>query len=109
MAITSPAAIRYCNEVLRPLAEKLRDVFEDVARAEQAWTDEIGALIPNDAAQILDDGREAQGVSRLTGQEINSLRAVLAQLKTLRSGVAVTTLANVDTRVGRACVRTLRS
>lgn len=109
MAITDPRAIRFCNETLRPLAERLRDVFEDVARAEQAWTDEIGALIPNNAADIVDDGRVAQGVSILNGQEVNSLRAIFLQLKNLRAGSAVTSIANVDTRVGRACVRLLRS
>lgn len=109
MAITDPRAIRYCNEVLRPLAERLRDVFEDVARAEQAWTDEIGALIPNDAAQTVEDGRASEGVSVLTGAEVNACRAVFLQLKNLRSGSAVSTLASVDTRVGRVCVRSLRT
>lgn len=109
MAITDARAVRFCNETLRPLAERLRDVFEDVARAEQAWTDEIGALIPNDSGQVLDDGRVTQGVSILNGQEINSLRSVFLQIKNLRAGSAVTSLTNVDTRVGRACVRLLRS
>ena len=106
MPITDPRAIKYTNEVLRPLAEKLRDVLEDIARAEQTWTDEVGALMPN-TADVLEDGRDAEGVSRLTGAEINSLRAVFVQMKNLRAGSAVTTLANVDTRIGRACVRTL--
>lgn len=108
MPITDPRAIKYANEVLRPLAEKLRDVNEDIARAEQHWTDEVGALCPN-TSDVLEDGRDAEGVSRLTGAEINSLRAVFVQMKNLRAGSAVTTLANVDTRIGRACVRTLRS
>ena len=108
MAITDPRAIKFTNEVVRPLAERIRDVLEDVARAEQSWADEVGALIPN-TADVLEDGRDAEGVSRLTGAEINSLRAVFVQIKNLRAGSAVTSLANVDTRIGRACVRSLRS
>jgi hypothetical protein len=108
MPITDARAIKYSNEVLRPLAEKLRDVNEDIARAEQQWLDEVGALMPN-TADVLEDGRDAEGVSRLTGAEINSLRAIFVQMKNFRAGSAVTPLANVDTRIGRACVRTLRS
>ncbi len=108
MAINDPRAIRYCNEVLRPLAERVRSLLEDVERAEQAWRDEIGVLIPNDANEAVLDGRENEGVSRLSGQEVNAVRAVFTQLRTLRLGSATTALANVDTRIGKVCVRTLR-
>lgn len=108
MAITDARATRFMNEVGRPIAERVRDLIEDARRAEQAWRDEIGALIPNDAGVALDDGREAEGVSRLNGQEINSARAVWKALVDLADGNAVATLANVETRLGKLAVRTLR-
>lgn len=109
MAITDPRAIKFCNEFVRPLSERIRDLFEDVARGNQVWADEIAALIPNDANEILQDGRTAEGVTILDGSEINSNRAIWVQLANLRSGAAVTSLANVDTRLTRACVRALRT
>jgi hypothetical protein len=109
MAITDPRAIKFSNEVIRPISERMRDLFEDIARADQAWRDEIGALIPNDSAEILNDGRTAEGVSILDGAEINSIRTVWKNIADFRSGVATAAVPNIDTKLTRACVRTLRS
>ena len=109
MPITDPRAVKFANEVVRPLSEKLRDVFEDIARANQAWTDEVQPLIPNDVNEVLQDGRTAEGVTTLDGQEINAIRSIWVQLANFRAGSAVTSIASVDTKLTRACVRTLRS
>lgn len=103
MAITDPRAVQFSNEVVRPLSERLRQLKEDIERAKLRWTDEVAALVPNDAAQALDDGREAQGVSRLDGAEINAIAADLNAYATwfdARTGM--------ESRLAKASVRTLR-
>ena len=90
------------------MCEKARDLMEDCIRFKQAWTDEISDLIPNAAGDVLQDGRESEGISRLDGQEITRIKGVMFALLDLKEGSAVTAVSSFDTKVGKACVRTLR-
>jgi hypothetical protein len=99
MAITDPEAIRYANESIRPLSEQLRALVFQLEALEEA-VDRIMPMIPNDATEIVEDGREAEGISRLTGADVHALVQVRA---------AVLNLVTPEIRdvVLKACVRPL--
>ena len=80
MAIDDPRAIKFINETLRPLAEKTRALGAEYLAAATAWQVAIGALVPNDTTPV-DDGREAEGVSRLTGADVNTFMGMLLALR----------------------------
>ena len=89
MAITNPEVIRYTNEVIRPLAEKMRNLGAEVDAALVTWYFTMSTKVPNDA-RLLDDGRDTEGVSRLTGADITNLVTQLAAYQALlnKAGVA---------------------
>ena len=100
MAITNPEAIRYANEMIRPLSEQLRGVLFQLESLEEA-VQRIMPMIPNDATEIVEDGREAEGISRLTGADVHrlvNLRTAILQLVAPEDKAAVL----------KACVRPLR-
>ena len=97
--ITDPQAIRFTNEVIRPLSEQLRALSANIDAATLAWTGGISALIPDSAAELLDDGRQVEGVSRLTGADI---RAVVTALAAIRA-------AGTDAVISKPCVRALNA
>jgi hypothetical protein len=77
--ITDPETIRFVNEVIRPMAESLRGIKSRIDGA----VDTYARLVPNipDDGTLLDDGREAEGVSRLTGADIRGFANVMGDLK----------------------------
>lgn len=100
--IDNPQAIRYVNEVIRPKAESLRALKAEVDAALVQWFGGVNALVPNDAGEAVDDGRENEGVSRLTGADVNNLVTQLAAYQTQldQEGVAAV--------VSKPCVNQLR-
>ena len=98
--ITNPEAITFCNEEVRPLAEDVRALKARIDASVIRWYAGINAKIPNDSS-ALQDGREAEGVSRLEGTNINSFMGVLVNLQTSLDA------AGVDGIVSLPCVRAL--
>ena len=71
--ITDPVAIRFINEEIRPLAELLRNAVALVDDMETAWFGQaINIIVTNAAGDAIADGRDAEGVSRLTGADIHN-------------------------------------
>ena len=101
--ITDPQAIRFCNEVVRPKAETIRALKAEVDAAMLSWYGGMNTLIPNQAGEAVGDGREAEGVSRLSGADVNSFMALLANLQTRLSQTGVADV------MQRPCVRVLRA
>lgn len=97
--ITDPQAIKFVNEVVRPLSEQLRALKANIDSATFAWNGGISALVPNDVNELLNDGRQTEGVSRLTGADI---RAVITILGAVRAAVT-------DATVSKPCVRPLNA
>lgn len=94
--ITDPQAIRFVNEQIRPLCEALRALKARTDAATVDWFAGLNAMFPNDASPVV-DGREAEGVSRLTGQDINDVMYLFA-----------TAIANMPAAtVAKPCVRPL--
>lgn len=96
MSITNPEAIRFVNEQVRPLCEKARALSAEIAAMQTLWFGGLDANFPNDAT-ALDDGRDAQGVSRLTGAQIQLAVGVL---------IAMHGQANAEI-IAKPCVRPL--
>ena len=85
--ITEPAAIAFANAYMRPLMERARDLQIALADAATEYTTNIaGVLAGYVDADVLADGREAEGVTQLTKldltQSISHLGAILAELNT---------------------------
>jgi hypothetical protein len=68
--ITNPEAIRFVNEVVRPLCEELRGFAVRKAAAETLWNSGLNAHFANNADTV-EDGREGEGVSRLTALQVS--------------------------------------
>jgi hypothetical protein len=100
--IVNPQAITWTNEVVRPLAEVMRSLKARTDAALVTWYAQISAVVPNDASPLL-DGRENDGVSRLTGADINSFVAQLAAYKTALEQAGVADV------ISKPCVRALET
>jgi hypothetical protein len=98
MSIDNPEIVRLTNEVVRPLAEQTRDLIIKLSIIQER-IDRLMPLIPNDTSVIL-DGREAEGVSRLTGQDIYGILAIRNQIVSLITPEA-------SALIHKACVRPL--
>lgn len=71
--ITDPEVIRFINERVRTYAERLRAVKMEGASLVSAWFGlGINTRTPNDSSPVA-DGREREGVSRITGADVNNL------------------------------------
>ena len=70
MAITNYEVIQYTNDTVRVMAEKLRALKYEIDAAMTKYNSGIGAVCVADMAGIVEDGRESEGVSRLTGNDI---------------------------------------
>lgn len=100
MAIDNTEAIRFANKVIRPLAEKVRDLNVLCENALAVWYGGMNAVFPNDTSAVA-DGREAEGVSRLTGADVNSFVGQLATFAAQLDGAGVSDV------VIKPCVRNL--
>ena len=102
MAITNPEAIRFCNEVVRPLCERVRALRADINSARAAYDAGIGDLFFTFGGESVEDGRQAEGVSRLIGNDVLAfVSLVLDSMKNTLNDVG-----NAAT-VAKPCVRAL--
>lgn len=97
--ITDPQAIRFVNEVIRPMAERLRALKSDVDSASTTWFGGVNALVPNQVGEAVDDNRELEGVSRLTGADVTNLVTQLLSFQAQLNGGGVAAV------VSKPCVR----
>lgn len=95
--IVDPEAVRYVNEVVRRLAEKARGLKAEILAAQTQWYAGLNVAIPN-TTDLVADGREAEGVSRLTGADVNN---AMGQLIALASAIN-------DEIISKPCVRPLQ-
>jgi len=69
--ISNPQAIRFVNEQVRPLCEKLRALKAEFDALSPIWYGGINTVITNSTQDAIADGREDEGISRLTGADIH--------------------------------------
>ena len=78
MSITGPEEIKFVNEYIRPMCETLRYMKARGDDFAIKWAGISGGF-PMDLSPI-EDGRESEGVSRLTSADINAVAAVFGTL-----------------------------
>lgn len=102
--MNDPQAIRYVNEVIRPLSERLRDLRDDLANALATWHGTgIGAAMTADLQAAIDDGRDAEGVSQLTANDVVGTMTLATNVQ------AVLDATGVSAVIAKPCVRAMRS
>ena len=99
--INDPEAIRFCNEVVRPLSERIRALKADIDAVRAAYDGGIGEFFFNHGGEAIDDGREGEGVSRLTGNDVLAFVDLVPYgLKTMLDAPGVPAI------ISKPCVRT---
>jgi hypothetical protein len=69
--ITDARVIRFVNEQVRPLAEEARALKARIGSLTTDWFGGLNLVVLN-TPDLIADGRDAEGVSRLTGADVNS-------------------------------------
>ena len=106
MDITDPEVVRYCNVYLRPFAERLRAIKAELTDATAAYAANVdGLLVQYVSADPVIDGREAEGIGRITKIDMIRLRTLMVNLSTVLADASVT---DPDTLLATFTVRPLR-
>ena len=100
MPVTNQEAITFCDQRLRPLAEALRDLQAVASDAKGVWDGGVGTIITDPGGDIA-DGREDEGVSRLTSVDCANFMAQVDTLLTQFGGAGVMDV------IRKPCVRPL--
>lgn len=95
-------SIKFVNEQIRPTAEKLRALQAELAAMLATWHNGIGAAMTVDLAAPIDDGREAEGVSRLTCNDVVNLMSAVTDVHSALNEVGR------EAVIAKPCVRPLR-
>lgn len=74
--ITNPEAIQFVNTALRPLCEEARILAVRIAAAQTQWFLGTNAAFAA-GADTVEDGRDAEGISRLTGADVTNAMSQL--------------------------------
>lgn len=98
MSITGPEEIKFVNEYIRPMCENVRYMKARGDDFALKWAGLSGGF-PNDSS-VVEDGRESEGISRLTGADINAVALVFSSLL---SDIGITAQAVIQ----KPCVRPL--
>ena len=98
MSITGPEEIKFVNEYIRPMCENIRYMKARGDDFAIKWT-QLGSSFPNDTS-VVEDGRDAEGVSRLTGADINAVATVF---NTLLGDIDAT----AEAVIAKPCIRPL--
>jgi hypothetical protein len=81
--ITDPAAVRYCNERVRPAADRLAQAYNYAKSVTDEWVaNDLGTDIPNNAADTVVDGAETDGRHVISGEDVHDLINRLNELIT---------------------------
>ena len=87
MPVSDPVAIAFVNQQVRMNAETTRAAFAQLEAYLGNWQAFAATLIPPDGGSI-EDGREAEGVTRVTAAEVNAFTALAAQIAAIASDPA---------------------
>ncbi len=95
--ITDPEAIRFINEVIRPLAEDARALFAKLQAADEV-VNRILPTIGNRPTDLVLDGRAAEGVSQISGADIHGLAAIRTAMLGMATPVVQELISKVSVR-----------
>lgn len=103
--IVNPEAIKFVNEIIRPLAEARRALDARIEDALNKWNSTVspgvtfGAQFADNLDGLVQDGRDADGISRLTGNDVVNFVTRLVAVKTDSDLVGARTI------IAKPCVR----
>ena len=100
--ITDTTAIKFSNEQIRPISEKLRNLYYECKVMQQDWFNGVNTVIPYDNTEVLDDSRSVNGDSILTGQDIGGIMTQVGAFITMIEQAGVLGV------VQKPCVRTMQ-
>jgi hypothetical protein len=95
--MNDPLAIRFINEYQRTTSETVDDLRSRLHVLKTVWQDEVQSKVLNNESDLIEDGREAEGVTRLTGSD------VYANVAALNSVLAI--LEDNESVIRKLCVR----
>lgn len=96
-AITNAEAIRFVNEQIRPMAERLRDLNALLDDTQARWFGGGISSFFSLGTDTVDDGRDSQGVSRLTAQDVTNLMTQIGTIVAQFDGAGVMDVINKPT------------
>ena len=101
--ITDAQAIKFVNEQIRPLAEKVRALKAEIDGCTTDWFAGVNTIVGTSADDSIDDGREDEGISRLTASDVTGVMTQLLAIQTTLNGGGVSGV------IARPCVRPLEA
>jgi len=108
--ITDPVAIRYVNEVVRPLCEKIRALAAEIDSSRATYDGGVGNAFWEHGDEAIEDGRDAEGVSRLTGNDVLAFNTMVNyELKSFLEGGTVNQFSGAAATIAKPCVRALEA
>lgn len=101
--ITDPQAIKFSNEQLRPMCERIESIKAEIDVMMVEWFGGLNNTIGDSADDNLIDNREAEGVRQLTGEDITGVMSILSSIQTTLDS------AGVAERINKPTVRPFRA
>ena len=101
MMITNLEAVKFSNEQVRPISEKMRNLYYECKSMESDWYNGVNAMIPNDEAEILEDNRPSD--SDLSGADITNMAVQVAGY------IAMIEQTGVLNIIAKPCVRAFKA
>ncbi len=100
--ITDSRVVKFSNEEVQPIAERMRDMQHKLTAIKLKWDTEVSSVLSgNDSADVLIDGRASQGVSVLTKNDIVGILVRVNDMLTLFNASGVMDV------ITKPCVRSL--
>lgn len=87
--ITDAAAIRFCNERIRPLADTIAKVYSQIQSIGLEYQSKnLGAVIPDDPTAIVQDSSVTNNDGRtpISGHDVNQMLALVTDLLAMANG-----------------------
>ncbi|MCK4623858.1 MAG: hypothetical protein KAV00_00990 [Phycisphaerae bacterium] len=85
--IVNPEAIVFVDERLRPICERLERLHAELGSAWGKWL--LVSSHFGEVEAVVEDGRESEGVSQLSGGDVGNVMAQIQSLLTLLDGAGV--------------------
>jgi hypothetical protein len=87
MAVSNPAAVKFCNERVRVLADQIARVHTTITLfAGEFAAKGLADIIPNDANEIILDGAESDGRTPINGADVYLMLTLANDLLEMSTG-----------------------
>jgi hypothetical protein len=100
MAITNQQAINFSNEQIRPMAERLRNLYYECSAMIQQWNSQSMPTLITNTADVIEDGRSS--APTITGADATNI------ITRAQAFVTMCEAAGVLDTITKPCVRAYR-